>query len=161
MTDVPSLKAAVSAIFRRKGKKTITEDEFMFAASMELRWFPPDKAAIFLQNAKRAALITKKEGGICPSFDVNSPDIRQVITPPASIAEESADVAVEIVGALASGLKLSRSEAMSRVNRMRRDLNLETAAAAVLVGLKENLDMTEFARLALEEQRLNYGMTKH
>ncbi len=160
MTDVKSLRAAVSAIFRRKGKKTITEEEFRFAASMELRWFPPDKAGMFLSNAKRAGLIEHKEGGICPTFDINSPDIKQVITPPPGIADEPGDVAAAVVDVVATSLKLSRSEVMARVNRVRKGMNLETAAAAVLVGLKENIDMTEFASLALDELRRNYHREK-
>ncbi|MDH2905451.1 MAG: DUF2240 family protein [Methanomassiliicoccales archaeon] len=160
MADIQALKTAVSAIFRRKGKKTITEEEFVFAASMELRWFPPDRAALFLRNAKRAGLILQKEGGICPSFDINSKDIKQVITPPLTIAEEPGDAAAEIVEAIASSLRLSKSEAMARVNRVRKELNLETAAAAVLVGLKEHLDMSEYAELALDEMRRNYGHAK-
>lgn len=158
MAEMEALKSAVSAIFRRKGKKTITEDEFRFAASMELRWFPPDRAATFLENAKRAGLILQKDGGISPSFDINSHDIKQVITPPASIADEPADAVGEIVEAIAFRLKLSKSEVMARVNRVRRDLNLETAAAAVLVGMAERLNMIEYAGLALEEMRRNYGL---
>jgi hypothetical protein len=157
MAEMEALKSAVSAIFRRKGKKTITEEEFRFAASMELRWFPPDRAVAFLKNAKRAGLIMQKDGGISPSFDINSHDIKQVITPPASIADEPADAVGEIVEAIATRLKLSKSEVMAKVNRVRRDLNLETAAAAVLVGMKKKLNMAEYAGLALEEMRRNYG----
>ena len=157
MTDTEKLREAVAAIYRRKGKKTLTEEEIKFACSMELRWFPPEKAEVFFHNAKTVRLLVAREQGYAPAFDVDDRRIRHVIKPDESIVLKDADLVSGIVEFIASSLKQSKSEVMGKINRMKKEMDIETAAAAILVGLKEGLEMGEFAGLALDELQHTYA----
>jgi hypothetical protein len=157
MTETEKLKEAVAAIYRRKGKRTLSGDEIKFTCSMELRWFPPEKAEVFFHNARAAGLLVSREGGYAPAFDVDDRRIKHVIKPDDSIARGSADLVTEIVEFIASSLKQSRSEVLGKINRMKKEMDIETPAAAVLAGLREGLDMKDFALLALDELRRIYS----
>ncbi|MBX8632267.1 MAG: DUF2240 family protein [Thermoplasmata archaeon] len=157
MSESTKLIEAVAAIYRRKGKKTLTEEEIKFTASMELRWFSPDRANTFFRNAMRKGLLVAKDGRYAPSFDVNSRAIRQTIRPDESVADEPEDVVSEIADLISLKLGLGRTEAMSRINRIRKEMDVETPAAAVMAGLREGIDMTEYAKIALDDMVKTYA----
>ncbi len=155
--NIDILKSSVAAIFRRKGKKYVTEEEFIFTASMELRWFPPAKAALFLKNAKRYGLLVSTREGLKPSFELDEGDISQVISPPVEAAEEGQNPVAAIVEIISSRSKQPKSEIMSRINRLKRELNLETQAAAVLIAAQSGIDVSALARSALDELLGSFG----
>lgn len=151
------LKSAVAAIFRRKGKKFVTEEEFIFAASMELRWFPPAKAALFLKNAKSYGMVASTRDGLTPTFPLDDQGIEQVISPPASVVEETQNPVATIVDIICSKTKQTKSEVMARINKLRRELNLETQASAVLVAAEAGIEVAALAQSALDELIESYG----
>lgn len=159
MMNVELLKSAVAAIFKRKGKKYVTEEEFIFAASMELRWFPPVKASIFMKNAKKYGLLAATKEGLTPTFRLEDADLSQVISSPQEVADEteSPNPVATIVELVSQRTGQPKSEVLSRINRLKRELNLETQASAVLVASQSGLDVTQLAKNALDELIANYG----
>ena len=156
-TKVELLKSSIAAIFRRKGKKYITDEEFIFAASMELRWFPPAKAAAFLKNAKRYGLVVASKEGLMPSFDPDGSDIVQIIEAPLEVAEEAQNPVAEIVDIIGSKTREPKSEIMARINKLKRELNIETQAASILVAAQNGIDVSGLAAAALEELMGSYN----
>lgn len=154
--DSELLKSAVAAIFRRKGKRFISDEEFIFAASMELRWFPPAKAAAFLKSAKGYGMVVSSRDGLAPAFNLDDPAIGHIISAPASLLEEPKNPVAAIVDIICSRSGQTKSEVMGRINRLKRELNLETQAAAVLAASQSGIDVTALAQNALDELMESY-----
>lgn len=152
---VEQLRAAVATIFRRKGKHIMNEEEFLYEASIGLRWYTPSKAAIFLSNAKKFGLITANRDELRPSFDLDG-DIEHIIKAPEELAEENQNPVVSIVDMICDRTGQPKSEVMSRVNRLKRELNLETQAAAVLIAAQHGIDVSPLAQAAADELLRSY-----
>lgn len=155
--NTDNLKSSVAAIYRRKGKRYLTEEEFIYAASMELRWFTPAKAALFLRNAKIYGLLSSTTEGLTPTFSVDDSTLSQVITSPAEVAEETVDVVAAVVDLVSTSAKLSKSEVMARINRLKKELNLETQASAILVAAQAGQEVETLAQGGLDELLKSYN----
>jgi hypothetical protein len=150
-------KSAIATVFRRKGKTLLSEDEFVYAVSMELRWFNPSAARRLLENAKRYGLVTIRQGGITPSFSLEDRDLKPVVSPPSELAEEETDIVSTVVSELSSKLNVPRNELLAQINRLKREKNIETLAAAVEIALKNGMEVSHLAGLALQELARQYG----
>lgn len=151
------LRSAVAAIFRRKGKKYLTEEEFIFAASMELRWFPPARAASLLKNAKIYGMVSSTLEGLTPTFSIEDKNLSQVISPPADAAEEVVDLVATVLDLVSAVAKQPKSEVMARINRLKKELNIETQTSAILVAAQSGLDVEALAQGGLDELIRNYS----
>lgn len=65
----------VSMPFKRKGKDTLKESEFILALSIDLNWFSPDQARIILSDAQKEGLLKREGGEVVPLFDLSSVQI--------------------------------------------------------------------------------------
>jgi hypothetical protein len=63
------LKSGVALIFRRKAKDLLTEKEFVFSASMDLRWFNYTDAMKFLEMAVAHHMLKREGKAVTPTFD--------------------------------------------------------------------------------------------
>lgn len=155
--NTDNLKSSVAAIFRRKGKRHLTDEEFIYTASMELRWFPPAKAASFLRNAKIFGLVTSTTEGLTPTFSIEDSSLSQIISSPEEVAEETVDLVAAVVDMVSTSAKLPKSEILARINRLKKELNLETQASAILVAAQSGLDVETLAQGGLDELIRSYG----
>ncbi len=65
----------VSMPFKRKGKDTLKENEFILALSIDLNWFSPDQARTLLSDAEKGGLLKREGGEVIPLFDLSSVQI--------------------------------------------------------------------------------------
>lgn len=151
-------KSAVATVFRRKGKTLLTEEEFLYTVSMELRWFKPNtEARKFLENARLLDLLRERDGYLHPSFSLDDREIKPVINPPLELAQETTDIVSIVVSMLSSKLGLPGNEVLAQINRLKKEKNIETQAAAIELGLKHGLDVTMLASKALSEITRGYA----
>lgn len=73
----------VSMPFKRKGKDTLKESEFILALSIDLNWFSPDQARTLLSEAEKGGLLKREGGEVIPLFDLSSMQIPQSFKPEA------------------------------------------------------------------------------
>ena len=71
MISISEIEVALAQLFRKKGKSSLTEKEFVFAASLDLRWFTPKDAQKFLDISMDSELLTLDGDKVKPTFDYN------------------------------------------------------------------------------------------
>ena len=84
------LRNGVALIFRRKAKDLLTEREFVFSASMDLRWFSYTDAMKFLELAISSGLIRREGKAITPTFDFRKLELPTAFKPSAELVKEKA-----------------------------------------------------------------------
>lgn len=159
-----TLERVVAHVFRKKGKVT-SISEFVFALSLDLKWFSPDQAELVLTNAERRGLVRITDEVVEPLFDIHSVEIPIDFRPSQSIIdhqEQSADATAGKGGALLeeteeasgertvidrvveqlSGVK-SKQEVIRLINDAQERLGIvETDAVALLVARTCGIDVS-------------------
>ena len=156
-----TLEQVVAHVFRKKGKVT-SISEFVFALSLDLKWFSPDQAESVLTNAKRQGLVQITGEVVEPLFDINSVEIPIDFRPDKSIMdrqERPIDATAYKDGALLeevseertvidrvveqlSGVK-SKQEIIRLINDAQERLGvIETDAVALLVARTCGIDVS-------------------
>ena len=156
-----TLEQVVARVFRKKGKVT-SISEFVFALSLDLKWFSPDQAESVLTNAERRGLVRITGEVVEPLFDISSVEIPIDFRPDLSIMdrqEPSIDATAGEGGALLeeaseemividqvveqlSGVK-SKQEIIRLINDAQERLGvIETDAVALLVARACGIDIS-------------------
>ena len=158
-----TLEQVVAHVFRKKGKVT-SISEFVFALSLDLKWFSPDQAESILTNAKQRELVRITGEVVEPLFDIHSVEIPIDFRPDQSIAdrqersidatackdevleetEEASDerTVIDRVVEQLSGVK-SKQEVIRLINDTQERLGIvETDAVALLVARACGIDVS-------------------
>ena len=141
------LKFAVALLFRRSGGGPMTERDFVFAASMDLRWFPPKDAQRMLNAAVRAGLLTSESGRLRPSFDPNALDIPLDFVPTTAALEPleaPENLFAAILARIVEATGLETKAAVAEVNRVQGRMAIDLEAAALLVARAHGVAIDEF-----------------
>ena len=134
------LERSIAVLFRRKGKDLLTEREFVFSASMDLRWFSPKDAQRLLDLGVSGGLIEKKNGSLMPKFDFSTVDVpidyrpSKDIFQEAKAAQTAKDLFSEIVERIVKVKAVPKREVVSKVNRKQEMLGIDVEPAALLVA---------------------------
>ena len=135
MTD---LQRSIALLFRRKGKDFLTEKEFVFSASMDLRWFSPKDAQKLLDIGISGGYLKKNNGNIVPTFDTSAIEVPLDYKPGKEIFENAPkkeqDFFSEIVERIVKSKSVPKREVVSRVNRKQELLGIDVEPAALLVA---------------------------
>ena len=84
------LRNGIALIFRRKAKDFLTDREFVFSASMDLRWFSYTDAMRFLELAVSSGLVRREGKAITPTFDFRKLELPAAFKPSADMLGERA-----------------------------------------------------------------------
>ena len=138
-----TLERVVAHVFRKKGKVT-SISEFVFALSLDLKWFSPDQAELVLTNAEKNGLVRIVGDMVEPLFDINSVEIPIDFRPDQSILEETLEerTVIDRVIEQLSGVK-SKKEVIRMINEEQERLGIvETDAVALLVARMCGIDVS-------------------
>lgn len=69
------LRTAVAFVFQRAGRQQLTEQEIRHHVSMDLRWFEPDEAKRFVEQALDRELLEEVADGLAPTFEVRDVEV--------------------------------------------------------------------------------------
>ncbi len=128
-------------LFKRKGRTTLTEKEFVFSASMDLRWFPPKEAQKLLDMGLRRGLLSNAEGKLQPTFDVESVEVPLDFSPTAEVFKQGDDLFQRILDHLNHSSGIPRKEIVARINALQSRMGVYAEVAGLIVGLEMGLDM--------------------
>lgn len=135
MTD---LQRSIALLFRRKGKGFLSEKEFVFSASMDLRWFSPKDAQRLLDIGLTGGYLEKKNGSIFPTFDTSSVEVPLDYKPSKEIFEQlpkrQQDIFSEIVDRIVKTKSVPKREVVSKVNKKQELLGIDVEPAVLLVA---------------------------
>jgi hypothetical protein len=142
------LKRAITLLFKRKGGSQMTEKEFVFSASMDLRWFPPKDSQKLLDVALSRGVVTLEDGQVSPSFEIEGVEVPLDFSPNSSVLEMPAeeDMFSKILNHLVAKLDIEKKEAISRINAIQEEMEVEIEVAALLVGEQLDIDMGKFMK---------------
>ncbi len=132
------LQDTIALLFRRKGKQVLTEKEFVFSASMDLRWFSPKDAQRLLDVGLTGGYLQRKNGDVFPTFDCSVTDVPLDYRPSKTVLDQAAkrqtDLFSEIVDRIVKAKSVSKREVVSKVNKKQELLGIDVEPAVLLVA---------------------------
>jgi len=132
------LQRSIALLFRRKGKEALTEKEFVFSASMDLRWFSPKDAQRLLDLGLTGGYLQKKNGSVLPTFDTASIEVPLDYRPGKevfeSVPKKQQDLFSEVVERIVKTKAVPKREVVSRVNKKQELLGIDVEPAVLLVA---------------------------
>ncbi|KAF5410884.1 MAG: DUF2240 family protein [Euryarchaeota archaeon] len=139
------LKQVISYVFRKKGG-TISISEFVFALSLDLKWFSPDQAESVLKTAEKEGLVQIVGDMVEPLLDPNSVEIPIDFKPDQSIfAEKTTETIFDrVIDRLQSSGAMGRPEIVHMIHEKQNGLGIVgTDATALLVARIHGIDVTD------------------
>lgn len=147
------LRNGVALIFRRKAKDLLTEKEFVFSASMDLRWFNYTDAMKFLELALSRNLLRREGKAVLPTFDHRRLELPATFRPSPELLRQAPGggggasketVFMRLVDAISKASRKDRSSVISRINKKRELLRVDAEVLALLVAREDGLDIAPF-----------------
>ncbi|MCG2735674.1 MAG: DUF2240 family protein [Candidatus Methanoperedenaceae archaeon] len=135
MTD---LIYTISVPFKRKGKDSLKESEFVLALSFDLNWFTPEQAKKVVLEAEKAGLI-KREGDIIrPAFDLSSVEPPQGFKP--GVLEERS-IFDRIIERITAETGMDKRKVIALINKKQDELSklVEIEVSAILIALEHGV----------------------
>jgi hypothetical protein len=147
------LRNGIALIFKRKAKDFLTEREFVFSASMDLRWFSYSDAMRFLEIAVEGGLIRREGKAITPTFDYRKVEIPAAFKPSAGILGERTGpqapagketIFLRLVDAVGKRTGEDRQTVISRINKRRAQLDVDAEVLALLAAKESGIDIAQY-----------------
>ena len=130
----------ISMPFKRKGKDTLKESEFILVLSMDLNWFSPEQAKNILVEAKRTGLVKVEFDFLKPGFDITGVEIPSGFKP-GSDTFEIKTVFEKTIDRIIVATGLEKRKVVSMINKKQEDLQkmVEIEVSAILVALENGV----------------------
>ena len=141
------LKQTVAMVFSRKGRRSMTERDFILTASMDFRWFPPKDAQKLLEVALEAELVTHKDGDVIANFDPKSVEIPLDFSPGPEVLRrrpQETDLFTQILGKIAANSEVDEKRLISKINSVQSSMDVTIEVAALIVGRELDVDLSSF-----------------
>ncbi|MDH7506627.1 MAG: DUF2240 family protein [Candidatus Thermoplasmatota archaeon] len=141
-------------LFKRSGKDKMSFSELYLNLSIDLKWFSPEEAKKFLNNAIKDNLLIKENDQISPSFDVNNIKIPIGFTPSKKVFTEKKNkettmelnVLKKIVNRICEKTNLKESQVFDKINNISKEKNIIEEIAALLVLKEHNIELDDFLK---------------
>ncbi|HQQ25782.1 MAG TPA: DUF2240 family protein [Methanomassiliicoccales archaeon] len=175
------LQKTVTVVFNRKGKKLLSEREFINALFFELKWAEPTgagrieakEAQRILEAALRKGLLELSEGYVKPTFDLKTVEVPLNYKPTRDLLNElgegassasaspsatQSDKKVEplpvfsvLIDDIAAKSGWNKRDVVSRINKVVERLSVDAEVAALLIGKDVGVDVGKYLLEVKEE----------
>lgn len=137
MTD---LIYTISVPFKRKGKDSLKESEFVLALSFDLNWFTPEQAKKVVLEAERSGLLKREGDFIHPAFDLSSVEPPQGFKPGVFEERSLFDRMIERITAETG---MDKRRVIALINKKQDELSklVEIEVSAILIALEHGVAM--------------------
>ena len=134
-----SLKQVLALVFKRKGKGILSDNEFVFSASIDFRWYTPKEAQQILDMGLNSGLLERTNGFIKPTFDYKKVDIPLDFHPGKEVlvsleTEVEGPLFPRMLDSIAKNCRMGRREVVSRINKVQERLCVDIEVAALVVA---------------------------
>ena len=133
-------KNVIASVFKKVGKPSMSEREFVLALSFGFGWCSPELARRLISNAIAHRLMEKEDDTLTPMFDVDSHELPAMYSPPEGFFGQCAKGGLleEVL------LRLSKStggDALEEIDEMHVQLKgaVHREVAALLVAKKHQV----------------------
>lgn len=141
------METCLALLFKRKGKNVLSEKEFVFAASMDFRWFSPKEAQALLEQGLRRGLLERTDGFVKPTFEYKSVEVPVNFKPCKDILKEvepEMSVFAEVLDAIAKATGQKKRDIVARVNKAQDRMGVDIEVAALAVAKDSGVDVSPF-----------------
>ncbi len=145
------LKKTIAVLFRRKGKEILTEKEFVFSASIDMRWFSPKAAQRLLDLSLSLNLLSKNNGELRPNFDIDSVSVPMDFKPGEDVFQAKAEDLFSDMMARLGQSSLKREELMKRLDDYALKFGIEREVAAFMLGKELEIDLEDLSSRVEDE----------
>lgn len=137
----------VSIPFKRKGKDTMKESEFILVLSMDLNWFAPEQARNVLSEAKRTGLLKVEQDILRPSFDLQNVEIPSGFKPQSDIFEKKT-IFEKTIERIIVATGFEKRKVVSMINKKQEEMQkmVEIEISAILVALENGVIMDDLIK---------------
>ena len=153
------LEQTLAHIFQKKGKSKLTEKDFVFAASLDLRWFSPKDAQKLLDIGLDSELLQRDGDQIAPTFDHKGVKIVSGFTPSPDIlrtAVQPKGVFMKVVDEITTQKGVDKTVAISRINEVQDRMNVDIEVAALIVARSYGVDISAHLDTVEEAVAVSY-----
>ena len=115
---------------------------------MDLRWFPPKDSQKLLDVALSRGVVTLEDGQVSPAFEIDGVEVPLDFSPNRSVLEMPAeeDMFSKILTHIMAELDMDKKDAISRINAIQEQMEVEIEVAALLAGEGLDIDMSKFIK---------------
>ncbi len=138
------LEVAIAQVFRKKGKSSMPESDFVFAISMDFRWFTPKEAQKLLDLGLESQLLTVEDGKVKPTFDYQTVEIPRGYAPGQELLERTPEpkgLFMKMVDEMAKAASMPAKDIISQVNMVQDRMGIDIEVAALVVARNLGIDM--------------------
>ena len=148
------LRVAIAQVFRKKGKATMSEKDFVFAVSLDFRWFTPKEAQKLLDIALESELLTLEDGKLKPAFDHLGIEVPKGYAPGPELLQRGAapkGMLMKMVDEISKATSLPAKEIISQVNGVQDRMGVDVEVAALIVAKGLGADISGYLDAVEEE----------
>ncbi|WP_435333501.1 DUF2240 family protein [Haloarchaeobius sp. TZWWS8] len=146
-----SLRVAVAAPFRQRGKRELAENEFVVALSLDRDWFSPDQAKRLVDVATGEGLLEREENTLRCTFEPSEVEIPEDFVPGDDVLRSRSAFEQVLDDLVADGHE--KHEVVGAINQLQQELDVTIAAAALVYARKQGIDVSEVRGKAVAELR--------
>lgn len=153
------MEITLAQIFRKKGKSSLAEKDFVFAVSLDFRWFGPKDAQKLLELGLDSGLLAMKDGMVSPTFDHKAIDIPKGFAPVQDLLAapvQPKGIFLKIVDALALKTGMPAKDLISQINQTQDRMGIDVEVAALIVAKNLGVDVSEYLDPVEEELGTRY-----
>lgn len=145
------LRTAVAFLFQRVGEDALTPREIRHQVSMDLRWFDPDQARRFVDQARERGLVEETDDGLAPTFDVEAVDVSIGFSPDLDAGQ--ATPFDRLLARVCDGTGWDKQQAVAMINDEQADLGdlVEPVVAGFVVAREAGVDVDDLVDGYLDE----------
>ena len=150
----------IAFTFKRSGKAELDFSEMYLTLSMDLKWFTPDDAKKFLNDALKQKLLLKKDKALHPGFEIDKINVPLGFHPAGMSfdKEEKETIKInildEIMEEIAELTKIKKEEIYEKIKKIEQEKNINSNVAALLVGKEFDINLEKFYN-KIEEKLVN------
>jgi hypothetical protein len=148
------LEVALTQLFKKKGKASLTGKEFVFAASLDFRWFSPKDAQRFMELSIESEFLKRDGDRVIPAFDFQSIEVIPGYKPSVEILRTTAQpkgIFIGLVDEVSGSQGMPRKDVISLVNATQDAMGVEPEVAALIVALDHGVDISKYLDKVEEE----------
>jgi hypothetical protein len=137
----------VATPFKKRGKKSLKVNDFIFSLSLDLKWGPPEKVRALLREAEAEGLVKLEDDMVHASIETDMMEIPIGFKP--STNEGIMDRGITLIS---SKTGMSRKEVIAMANERQDDLLklVDLEVVVLLLAGEMRIDVSELAREAYE-----------
>lgn len=141
-----SLRVAVAAPFVQHGTRTLRENEFVVALSLDRDWLSPDQSKRLVDVATEEGLIERDGDDLTATFDPATVTVPDDFVPDEDLLRERSAFERVLDELVAAGQP--KHEAVGAINGLQQELGVTIETAAVVYARRQGIDVSDLAALA-------------